>query len=54
MYDAKEEHHERDVSAPALASVFCVAPTGSATVNAVAGLPGPGRMTVRGRAAAHP
>jgi len=30
------------------ASVFCVAPTGSASVNSVAGLPGPGRLALAG------
>jgi hypothetical protein len=33
-----------------LAAVFCVAPTGSSAVNGVAGLPGPGRVTIKGRA----
>jgi hypothetical protein len=39
-----------DVSHPTLASVFCVGPTGSSSVNNVAGLPGPGRVTLRGTA----
>jgi hypothetical protein len=30
------------------ASIFCVAPTGSASVNSVAGLPGPGRLALGG------
>ncbi|MCC6848816.1 MAG: hypothetical protein IT294_09965 [Deltaproteobacteria bacterium] len=30
------------------ASVFCVAPTGSSSVNSVAGLPGPGRLALSG------
>ncbi len=30
------------------ASVFCLAPTGSSSVNTVAGLPGPGRLTLGG------
>ena len=30
------------------ASVFCVAPTGSSSVNSVAGLPGPGRLALGG------
>jgi hypothetical protein len=37
-----------DVSQPTLGSVFCVAPTGSSSVNNVAGLPGPARVTIRG------
>jgi len=43
-----------DTSHPTLAAVFCVGPTGSASVNNVAGLPGPGRVTIRGLAVAHP
>ncbi len=43
-----------DVALPTLASVFCVAPTGSASVNNVAGLPGPGRVTIRGTATGVP
>jgi hypothetical protein len=39
-----------DVSHPTLASVFCVGPTGAGAVNNVAGLPGPGRVTLRGTA----
>ena len=39
-----------DVSHPTLAAVFCVGPTGAAAVNTVAGLPGPGRTTLRGTA----
>jgi len=35
-------------SVQSFASVFCVAPTGSAAVNSVAGLPGPGRLTLKG------
>jgi hypothetical protein len=37
-------------SHPTFASVFCVAPTGSAAVNAVGGLPGPGRLELGGEA----
>ncbi|MCC6765937.1 MAG: hypothetical protein IT293_14865 [Deltaproteobacteria bacterium] len=44
----------RDASAPTIASVFCVGPTSSAAVNNVVGLPGPGRLTIQGHAAAHP
>jgi hypothetical protein len=43
-----------DVSVPTLASIFCVAPTGSSSVNNVAGLPGPGRVTIRGTATGLP
>ena len=43
-----------DTASPTLASVFCVAPTGSASVNNVAGLPGPGRLTLQGTATARP
>lgn len=39
-----------DVSQPTLAAVFCIAPTGLAAVNNVAGLPGPARVTLRGTA----
>jgi hypothetical protein len=39
-----------DVSHPTLAAVFCVGPTGLPAVNSVAGLPGPGRTTLRGTA----
>lgn len=44
----------RDAAAPTLGSVFCIAPTGSASVNNVAGLPGPGRMTLHGVATGLP
>jgi hypothetical protein len=37
-------------SHPTFASVFCIAPTGSAAVNSVAGLPGPGRLELDGEA----
>jgi hypothetical protein len=43
-----------DVSQPTLAAVFCVGPTGSSSINNVAGLPGPGRVTIRGTAAGAP
>jgi hypothetical protein len=39
-----------DTSHPTLGAVFCVGPTGAAAVNNVAGLPGPGRVTIRGTA----
>lgn len=44
----------RDVSEPTLGSVYCVAPTASSAVNAVAGLPGPSRLTLKGTATGHP
>ena len=44
----------QDVSHPTLASVFCVGPTGAAAINNVAGLPGPGRTTLKGTAVGHP
>ena len=43
-----------DTAQPTLAAVFCVAPTGSTSVNNVAGLPGPGRVTIRGTAVGAP
>jgi hypothetical protein len=39
-----------DSSTPTLGAVFCVGPTGSSSVNAVSGLPGPGRATIQGTA----
>jgi len=42
------------VSTPLLASIFCIAPTVSDSVNAVSGLPGPARLTLRGTATARP
>jgi hypothetical protein len=42
---------ERNASRPTFASAFCIAPTGSAAVNNVAGLPGPGRLQLGGVAA---
>lgn len=44
----------RDASRPTLASVFCIAPTAAPAVNAVAGLPGPGRLVLEGSAVGHP
>ncbi len=43
-----------DVSNPTLAAVFCVGPTASGAVNNVVGLPGPGRVTIKGLAVGHP
>jgi hypothetical protein len=42
------------ISAPTLASVFCVGPTGSSPLNNAAGLPGPVRLTIGGRMVEHP
>ncbi len=39
-----------DVSNPTLGAVFCVGPTGSSSINNVAGLPGPARVTIHGTA----
>jgi hypothetical protein len=39
-----------DVSNPTLGAVFCVGPTGSSSINNVAGLPGPARVTIKGTA----
>jgi hypothetical protein len=39
-----------DVSEPVLAALFCIGPTGAGAVNSVAGLPGLGRLTLRGTA----
>ncbi len=39
-----------DVSHPILASMFCIGPTGSSSVNAVAGLPGLGKLRLNGTA----
>jgi len=49
-----EDAPMNDVSNPTLAAVFCVGPTSASAVNAVAGLPGPGRVTIRGTATALP
>jgi hypothetical protein len=43
-----------DVSGPTLAAVFCVPPTGSSSLNALAGLPGPGRLLTKGTAIDRP
>lgn len=43
-----------DVSTPLLASIFCVPPTSSTSVNSASGLPGPARLTLRGVANARP
>ena len=43
-----------DVSNPTLGAVFCVGPTGAASVNNVAGLPGPARITIKGTAVGVP
>ncbi len=43
-----------DVASPTLAAVFCTGPTTAAAVNAVAGLPGPGRVTIKGTAVGAP
>ena len=43
-----------DVSNPLLASIFCVPPTSSTSVNSASGLPGPARLTLRGTAQARP
>jgi hypothetical protein len=45
-----EDPPVNDVSHPTLAAVFCVGPTTAGAVNTVAGLPGPGRVTIRGTA----
>jgi hypothetical protein len=39
-----------DVANPTLVSTFCVAPVGASAVNVAAGLPGAGRVTLRGTA----
>jgi hypothetical protein len=39
-----------DSSTPTLGSVFCIAPTGASAINAAAGLPGAGRVTLTGEA----
>jgi hypothetical protein len=44
----------QDTSEPTLAAVFCIAPTSLPAVNAAAGLPGPGRTTLKGTASGHP
>jgi hypothetical protein len=49
-----EDAPMNDVANPTLGAVFCVGPTGLAAVNNVAGLPGPGRVTIRGTATGLP
>jgi hypothetical protein len=49
-----EDPPMNDVSHPTLGAVFCIAPTGLSSVNNVAGLPGPGRVTIKGTASALP
>ncbi len=43
-----------DVSEPTLAAVFCIGPTSAPAVNIAAGLPGPGRVTIKGTATGIP
>ena len=43
-----------DTSNPTLGAVFCVGPTGASAVNSVSGLPGPGRVTIKGKAVGLP
>ena len=45
-----EETPVNDVSHPTLASLFCIGPTGSSAVNGVGGLPGLGKIKLRGTA----
>lgn len=49
-----EDPPVEDVSNPTLGAVFCVGPTGSASINNVAGLPGPARVTIKGTAVGLP
>jgi hypothetical protein len=49
-----EDPPMNDVSNPTLGAVFCVGPTGAPAVNNVAGLPGPGRVTLAGTATGRP
>ncbi len=44
----------QDTSDPTLAAVFCIGPTSAPAVNIAAGLPGPGRTTLKGTATGHP
>ena len=44
----------QDTSDPTLAAVFCIGPTSAPAVNIAAGLPGPGRLTIKGTATGHP
>ena len=39
-----------DVAHPTLAAIFCIGPTSAPAVNIAAGLPGPGRVTIKGTA----
>jgi len=43
-----------DASSPTLASVFCVAPVAAAAINTATGLPGAGRVTLKGLAGGFP
>jgi hypothetical protein len=49
-----EDPPMNDISNPTLGAVFCVGPTGSTSINNVSGLPGPGRVTIRGTATGLP
>jgi hypothetical protein len=46
----QEEAPVNDVSHPVLASLFCIGPTSSSAVNNVAGIPGLGRLKLKGTA----
>ncbi len=48
--NGQEDPPVGDVSHPTLGAVFCIGPTGLSSVNNVAGLPGPGRVTIKGTA----
>ena len=52
--EGMEDTPVNDVSNPTLGAVFCVGPTGSSSVNNVAGLPGPARVTIAGTAVGLP
>ena len=52
--EGMEDTPVNDVSNPTLGAVFCVGPTGSASINNVAGLPGPARVTIAGTAVGLP
>jgi hypothetical protein len=52
--DGMEDTPVRDVSHPTFGAVFCVAPTGSSNFDTVVGLPGAGRVTLKGSATARP
>jgi len=49
-----EETPMNDTSNPTLGAVFCIGPTSASAVNTVAGLPGAGRITIRGTAVGRP